>query len=130
MNSAVSAMSIMYVSCNSGLGHTSKPLTCGYSSTHSSGCAKSQVTVMEVQVPPGHMLTYILTAHARTRTCPVLLQLARQEPDELGGVDGVYLDRKGVKRRTGLSASAALSLAPGSPRSSLETNPVAKTDRP
>jgi hypothetical protein len=74
----------------------------------------------------GHMLTYMLTAHARTRTCPVLLQLTRQEADELGGVDGVYLDRKGVKRRTGLSASAALSSAPGSPRSSLETNPVAR----
>jgi hypothetical protein len=76
------------------------------------------------------MLMYMLTAHARTRTCPVLLQLTRQEADELGGVDGLYLDRKGVKKRTGLSASAALSSAPGSSRSSLETNPVARIASP
>src|SRR5262249_29659366 len=46
------------------------------------------------------------------------------------GVDGAYIDRKGVKRRTGPSASFALNSAPGSPRSSLETNPVARIAAP
>src|SRR5215472_11148192 len=54
----------------------------------------------------------------------------RQEADEQDGVDGVYIDRKGVRRRTGLSASCALSSALGSPRSSLETNPVARIAAP
>src|SRR5215510_2098655 len=54
----------------------------------------------------------------------------RREADEEDGVDGVYMDRKGVRRRTGLSASFALSSALGSPRSSLETNPVARIASP
>jgi hypothetical protein len=45
----------------------------------------------------------------------LLIQAARrtQEADEQDGVDGVYMDRNGVKRRTGLSASFALSSARG-----------------
>src|SRR6185437_8390177 len=50
--------------------------------------------------------------------------------DEQDGGDGVYIDRKGVNRRTGPSASFALSSAPGSPSSSLETNPVARIAAP
>jgi hypothetical protein len=43
---------------------------------------------------------------------------------------GLYIDKKGVKRRTGLSASFALSSALGSPRSSPETDPVARIASP
>lgn len=42
------------------------------------------------------------------------------------GRSTVYSDRKGVKRRTGLPASSPLSSSLGSPRSSLDANPVAR----
>jgi hypothetical protein len=39
---------------------------------------------------------------------------------------GVYIDRKGAKRRTGLPAKFALRSAPGSPTSSPDSDPVAR----
>ena len=75
MNSVVRAMSIMYVRCESVLGHMCTSLTCGYPSRDTARRATPQVTVMGVRVPLGHMLTYMMAARARGRTCPVLLHL-------------------------------------------------------
>ena len=65
----------------------------------------------------------------RYPVCPARVT-APAEPTNQMLSNGVYIDRKGVKRRTGPSASNALSWAPGSPRSSLETNPAARIAAP
>jgi hypothetical protein len=59
----------------------------------------------------------------RNSTNPNAERLGQPRPKP---ASGVYIDRKGVKRRTTLPAKFALSSALGSPRSSPETDPVAR----
>jgi hypothetical protein len=74
---------VVYISCESPLGHIYTILTCGYSSLYTLKWTKPQLTATGVQIPLGHTPTYTSPVPPLDPAADIALDLGRDIPSRV-----------------------------------------------